>query len=83
MSVIAEEKRNYFAERIDWKKTSDTEYPYQTMFEGRELLLRLNDFPDEPLYTLIADGEEAADYEDWSPFWSKEQKAAVLYGVAD
>ena len=39
-------------ETIFWKSTSNPIYPYKANIEGHDLELRVNDFPDEPLYTL-------------------------------
>lgn len=42
--------------QIDWEELSG---PYfQARFRGKIVKLRLNDFPDEVLWTLIVDGEE-------------------------
>jgi hypothetical protein len=37
---------------------------------GREYLLRINDFPDEPAYTLIVDGEEVREFDDRPLNWT-------------
>jgi len=31
--------------------------------------VRLNDFPDEPAYTLLIDGTETLHFDDWPSFW--------------
>jgi hypothetical protein len=36
-----------------------------------EWKIRLNDFPDEPLYTLIADEKEIIHFDDWPSFWTR------------
>ncbi len=33
--------------------------------------IRMNDFPDEPLYTLIVDGAEKIHFNDWPDEWAK------------
>ena len=42
-----------------------------TEHEGRTLRVRVNDFPAEPLYTLLVDGVEIEDLEDWPSRWVK------------
>ena len=37
----------------------------------QEWRIRLNDFPDEPLYTLIVDGREIIHFNDWPQEWTK------------
>lgn len=44
--------------KIDWQKTQKSEYLFSAFIEGKELYLRLNDFPEEPLCTVIIDGHE-------------------------
>lgn len=71
VKVTAREKRDYSEVPIEWMETNDAEYPFRAFCDGEELVLRLNDFPDEPLYTVIIDGDEQGDYEEWSPLWSR------------
>jgi hypothetical protein len=35
--------------------------------------IRLNDFPDEPLYTLIVNGRDVIHFNEWPSEWEKEQ----------
>jgi hypothetical protein len=44
--------------KVDWRKTSESPYVFQHIFQGKTVYLRLNDFPDEPLCTVIIDGQE-------------------------
>lgn len=62
---------NYFTERIAWRKTADPQHPYAAEFEGEKCVIRLNDFPDEHLYTLIINGVEVTDFDDWSVQWTR------------
>ena len=45
--------------------------PFVTRVGERALTIRLSDFPAEPLYTLLAEGYEIADLEQWSAAWEK------------
>lgn len=56
---------------IVWTHTGDGEFPYAADVRGRHLTIRVNDFPAEPLYTLIADGVELVDMDDWPKAWVK------------
>ncbi|CAN5220091.1 hypothetical protein BH18ACI2_BH18ACI2_03530 [soil metagenome] len=58
---------NYLDERITWHKTADPKHPFAAEVEGEKCLIRLNDFPDEHLYTLLVNGVEVTDFDDWSP----------------
>jgi hypothetical protein len=55
---------------ITWKHTGDAEFPYTAEVRGQTYTIRINDFPAEPLYTLLSEGAELTDLEDWPPAWS-------------
>ena len=63
--------QNYLAEKIDWQKSADPLRPYVATFEGEKCVIRLNDFPDEHLYTLIVNEVEIADFSDWPEQWAR------------
>ncbi len=65
---------DYLAENMVWKRTADPHYPFAAEFEGEKCVIRLNDFPDEHLYTLIVNGEEVVDFDDWSVKWHRPAK---------
>lgn len=44
--------------KIDWEPTQVSEFVFQCKFEDRVVLLRLNDFPAEPLCTVVIDDTE-------------------------
>ncbi len=59
---------------IKWHATSDAEYPYRAIIAGQVYRIRINDFPDEPLYTLLCEDEELDSFDDWSPHWSRPER---------
>ena len=56
---------------IRWEHSGDGEFPYHAEVDGRTLTVRVNDFPAEPLYTLIVDGDELVDLDDWPTVWRR------------
>jgi hypothetical protein len=54
---------------IAWAHTGDGIFPYRATVDGVELLLRVNDFPAEPLYSLLVNGQVTEDLEDWPARW--------------
>ena len=56
---------------IQWERTRDGEFPYQAHIDGRHWVIRVNDFPAEPLYTLIIDDQAVLDLEDWPSVWKR------------
>lgn len=62
--------KDYFAKAITWNKSNDAQFPHKAVFEGKHVTIRVNDFPAENLYTLIADGSEIS-FDEWPPLWAK------------
>lgn len=56
---------------IEWSETGDVDFPYRTQIMNVVLQIRLNDFPDERLFSLIQDGEHVIDFDDWPPEWKR------------
>jgi len=63
--------RNYLEEKIVWKQSINPLYPYVADFQGERCLIRINDFPDDNLYTLIVNDREVASFDDWPKPWSR------------
>ncbi|ACU75471.1 hypothetical protein Caci_6625 [Catenulispora acidiphila DSM 44928] len=70
------------AETLAWERTDDGEFPFAAVYDGQQLRIRVNDFPAEPLYTLIADGREAVDLDDWPAAWSRPKPTPDLLRIA-
>jgi hypothetical protein len=56
---------------ITWQYTGDGERPYRAVAGGAELVVQVNDFPAEPLYTLLVNGQPGPDLEDWPAAWTR------------
>ena len=56
---------------IAWEHTNDPRSPYRADLDGRSLALRVNDFPAEPIYTLVVDGVALVDLDDWPDAWHR------------
>ena len=78
--AISEERA---ATPIQWQHTGDGEFPYTAEYGGRTLVIRVNDFPDEPLYTLLIDGNEIEDLEDWPEAWVRPPIPQALLDLLD
>lgn len=59
----------YLRKKIKWNESNNSEYPFFIVIDRKTLVLRLNDFPEEPLYTLIVDGKEVIDLEGLPSTW--------------
>jgi hypothetical protein len=59
----------YTSRAIGWEHTGDGEFPYRASVDGADLVIRVNDFPAEPLYSLLVNGQPEQDLEDWPGSW--------------
>ena len=60
------------AQPLSWNVTGNVEVPWQTEVNGNTWQVRLNDFPDEPMYTLLINGEAVGDFHDWPKVWKRD-----------
>jgi hypothetical protein len=65
------------AAKLDWEQTPENAFLFRSLFRNGFVHLRLNDFPDEPLCTVIFEGQET-DLEEFPKSWTlpkhREQK---------
>lgn len=55
-----------------WRATGDAENPFQTELEGKKYIIRINDFPEEPFYTLLEEnGRALFSFNQWPDAWRK------------
>jgi hypothetical protein len=66
---------------VTWKHTGDAEFPYTADVRNRRFTIRINDFPAEPMYTLIAEGRELQDLDDWPSAWVKPDPPQQLFDL--
>jgi hypothetical protein len=70
------------AQPIAFAATGDAERPFTAPAGGVTLLIQVNDFPAEPLYSVLADGTRLGDLDDWPPPWTRPQLPAGLRDLA-
>jgi len=59
------------ARTIEWQSTGDSGIPWTAESQGHRYRVRLNDFPDEWMYSLFVDGKELGDFHDWPDTWRR------------
>ena len=62
----------WLAREIAWSTTDEPEYPWTALADGDVCQIRLNDFPDAILYSLLINGEPHGDFHDWPETWSRD-----------
>jgi hypothetical protein len=63
--------RSLLETSISWTDTGEMEIPWRALTGGHKLAVRLNDFPDEALYSLLVDGSAVADFDEWPADWTR------------
>jgi hypothetical protein len=56
---------------VTWSPTGDALVPWKAQVDGQTWSVRLNDFPEEHLYTLLIGGKEMESFDTWPPLWRK------------
>ncbi|MDB5859938.1 MAG: hypothetical protein JWQ76_3627 [Ramlibacter sp.] len=71
MTTPADEVDQLVRESVKWRETDDPDFPYEMNRDQVLWKIRINDFPDEPLYSLMRNGVQMADFDDWPPHWER------------
>ena len=70
------------ASPIAFTHTGDAERPFTATATGVALLVQVNDFPAEPLYSVLADGVSLGDLDDWPTAWTRPATPEHLLSLA-
>ena len=70
-------KPKLLSEEINWDRTARAEFPFSARHNGQKMSVRINDFPAEPMYTLIVGESEIANFDDWPQAWTKRAKQST------
>ena len=66
------ERQSLRDRKIEWKRTLNGQFPYRVQVDNQKLVIRINDFPSEPLYSLLIDDEPVEHFDEWPDNWSKD-----------
>ena len=67
-----------FCISVNWRSSSGHESTVaEATVDGKPWAVRMNDFPDEPLFTLLIAGSEAMHFDDWPTFWNRPDNLEV------
>ena len=47
------------------------EFPYFATVSDQEWRIRINDFPAEPMYTLVINSTAVGDFDEWPDCWRR------------
>jgi hypothetical protein len=57
---------------VPWRTASGRDYiVFEAIVGNSHWIIRLNDFPDEPLYSLLINGDEIIHFDEWPANWNR------------
>jgi len=60
---------------VSWSPTGDALVPWRAQVAGQRWRVRLKDFPEEHLFTLLIGRREVESFDSWPPVWRKLQSS--------
>lgn len=60
------------ARTVTWKKSDDLDHPWTIELDAERWQIRLNDFPDDTMYSLAIDAAAIGDFHDWPATWQRD-----------
>ena len=57
--------------QLNWHGTNDLDHPWTTDVAGETWRIRLNDFPDDLMYTLVINDKVIGKFHDWPEGWHR------------
>jgi DNA-binding NtrC family response regulator len=69
---------------VEWSATGDAVEPYVSHVGQDAFTVRINDFPESPLYTLFVNGVQLGDFDEWPSAWLRPHESdPVLFSVRE
>ena len=68
--------RDFLKPGVTWRKSDNSQdgLIYCALVKDSAWDIRLNDFPDEPMFSLIVDGREVIHFNEWPLEWGVRPK---------
>jgi hypothetical protein len=66
---------SYFERPVVWLDSGDLNLPWVAVVGGATWAVRINDFPDEYMYTLLVNGQFTGDFLEWPEAWLRGKAA--------
>ncbi|MEP6574475.1 MAG: hypothetical protein ABJD11_17370 [Gemmatimonadota bacterium] len=62
---------DYLRQPTVWEESRDAERPFLSIVGSEFWVIKLNDYPREPLFSLIVNGTTIGDFDDWPEVWQR------------
>ena len=69
--AYAPELSERLTRELSWRATEDVDHPWTSEVGGETWRVRLNDFPDDLMYTLLIDDAIIGKFHDWPEAWQR------------
>jgi hypothetical protein len=63
--------RERLGKSVKWSKTADPIHLWRATVGLETWVVRVNDFPDEHLYSLLVNNREAGSFDEWPSQWQR------------
>jgi len=67
----AKDLPSHLQRSVTWVRIDNPAAPWTADVDGERWEIRINQFPDEPLFTLFVNGHSVTDFEDWPKKWKR------------
>ena len=71
LAYATPELGEHLTRELSWHATGDVDHPWATEVAGETWRVRLNDFPDDVMYTLIINDTVIGKFHDWPTTWQR------------
>lgn len=61
----------HLAKPLTWNRSSDVDHPWETEADGKKWRIRINDFPDDFMYSLLIGEDEIGPFHEWPANWER------------
>jgi hypothetical protein len=69
--LVLSDLARQLARELTWRSTDELDYPWAVEADGEHWRVRLNDFPDDFMYTLLSNDTVVGDFHDWPSTWQR------------
>jgi hypothetical protein len=71
-----EDKSECFKKDVHWNAGENATVPYVAKLGKDTWEIRVNDFPEKDVYSLLINGKEIKDFNEWPESWHKPENKA-------
>ena len=70
--------QDHLRAEVPWLQTNDPNRPYEAKMDSGTWMVRVNNFSDQHLFTLLIDGQEQESFDEWPVHWLRPEDARTI-----